>query len=476
MNADAAALARITERVAALTDRGVAQIDRLLRGVPATFRDWNERVTPTYNWDWPHIVFLQEQLERVTAGEVTKLVIQMPPRHGKSETATMRYPVYRLTDDPSLRVIIGAYNQTLAEKFSRRARRIALRSGVALSADRAAAEDWETTEGGGVRAVGVGGGITGQGGDLIIIDDPVKSREEAESETYRDKVWEWYTNDLYTRKEPGAAVILIMTRWHDDDLAGRILASEDAPNWTVINLPALAEENDALGRTPGAALCPDRFDEDALADIRTVLGEYGFAGLYQGSPRPREGVMFPRHLVPIVDAAPANAQEVRYWDKAGTEGGGKYTAGVRMAKAGGLYYVRHVERKQLASDGRRKLMKQTAQSDGVRVRVRLEQEPGSGGKESAEVSVRDLAGFDVSAETVTGDKATRADPFAAQWQAGNVRLVKGDWNKAYLDELESFPSGKYSDQTDASSGAFNKLALLFERDTSEYKTMYMGQG
>jgi predicted phage terminase large subunit-like protein len=448
-----------------MTPREVVQLYRVVRNVPATFRDWNELVTPSYNWRWPHVEYLQEKLEQVASGEIMKLMIEMPPRHGKSETATVRYPVYRLTDDPTLRVIIGAYNQTLAEKVSRRARRIASRAGVELSFDRAAAEDWETAQGGGVRAVGVGGGITGQGGDLIIIDDPVKSREEAESETYREKVWEWYTNDLYTRREPGAAMILIMTRWHDDDLAGRILASEDGPNWHVVNLPALAEADDPLGRAPGEALCPARFDEAALRDIRMVLGEYAFAALYQQSPRPREGVMFPRDKATIVHAIPAGAQHIRYWDKAGTEGAGKYTAGVRMAKADGIYYIVHVERKQLASAERRKLMRQTAVTDGVSVKVRMEQEPGSGGKESAEVSVRDLAGFDVKAEPVTGDKATRADPFAAQWQAGNVRLVEGDWNTAYLNELEAFPNGKYSDQTDASSGAFNKLALAFpDRD------------
>jgi predicted phage terminase large subunit-like protein len=418
--------------------------------------EWNEAVTPTWNWRWPHLAYVQEQLDRVTSGEITRLILQMPPRHGKTETATVRYPVQRLELNSRLRVILGAYNQTLADKFSRKARRIA-QSRLALSDERTAVQDWETRDGGGVRAIGVGGGITGQGGDLIIIDDPVKSREEADSLTYRERVWAWYTDDLYTRLEPGAAMILIMTRWHDDDLAGRILASADGPNWTVVSLPALAEENDALGRAVGDALCRDRFDEAALNDIRIVLGEYSFAALYQQRPRPREGIMFPRHLATIVDAAPAIARRVRYWDKAGTDGAGKYTAGVRMAYAEGVTYVEDSARRQLASDGRRKFMRSVAETDGTPVHVWQEQEPGSGGKESAEVTVKDLAGFVVHTERVTGDKVTRADPFAAQWQAGNVRLVRGEWNKAYLDELETFPNGTFKDQADASSGAFNKL-------------------
>ena len=435
------------------------RIDRILRGVPATFREWNERVTPTWRWDWPHMVRLQDTLERVTSGEIDRLIIQMPPRHGKSETTTVRYPVYRLTDNPELRVIVGAYNATLAAKFSRKARKVAADSGLDLSEERAAADDWETTAGGGVRAVGVGAGVTGHGGDLIIVDDPVKSREEAESETYRNRVWDWFTDDLWTRREPGAAVVVIMTRWHADDLVGRILESEDGPNWTVLSLPAVAEDDDALGRPAGAALCPDRYDEKALADIRTVLGAYSFSALFQQSPRPREGNMFPRDMVRIVDAAPAGISWVRYWDKAGTEGGGCNTAGVKMGVHDGIVYVADSRTAQLGADRRQRLMRQTAELDGKACRVWSEQEPGSGGKESAENDVKLLAGFSVAVERVTGDKVVRAEPFAAQWQAGNVRLIRGPWNAGYLDEAEAFPNGKRKDQVDASSGAYNKIAL-----------------
>jgi predicted phage terminase large subunit-like protein len=434
------------------------QIARILRGVPATFREWNERTTPTWRWDWAHVALLQDTLDRVTAGEINRLIIQMPPRHGKSETTTIRYPVYRLTDNPHLRVIIGAYNSTLATKFARKARTIALDSGLGLSEERAAADDWETTEGGGVRAVGVGTGVTGHGGDLIVVDDPVKSREEAESLTYRERVWAWFTDDLWTRREPGAAVVVIMTRWHEDDLVGRILASEDAAQWTVLSLPALAEENDTLGRAEGAALCPDRSDETALADIRVVLGAYSFSALFQQSPRPREGNMFPRDKATIVDAAPAGISWVRYWDKAGTEGGGANTAGIKMGVHAGTVYVADARTAQLGAERRQALMRQTAELDGQSVRIWSEQEPGSGGKESAENDVKLLAGFSVQVERVTGDNV-RADPFAAQWQAGNVRLLRGAWNTAYLDEAESFPNGRRKDQVDASSGAYNKIAL-----------------
>ncbi len=442
----------------ALPPTTVRQLERVLRGVPAGFAAWNSRVSPRWRWDWPHLAYVQRQMDRVTDGEIDRLILAMPPRHGKSETVTVRYPVYRLVEWPEFRTIVAAYNATLAAKFSRKARRLACLAGVSLSEERTAVEDWETTAGGGVRAVGVGGGVTGHGADLIVIDDPVKSREEAESPTYRDRVWDWFRDDLYTRLEPGGAIVLILTRWHQDDLAGRILEQEP-DRWEVVRLPARAEPDDPLGRPTGAALCPDRYDEEALAAIEQVLGPYSWSALYQQDPHPRSGNLFPRDRALIVDAVPAHARHVRYWDKAGTAGGGNRTAGVRMAVADGVYYVVDVVLAQLASAERNRLMRQTAELDGPSVRGWVEQEPGSGGKESAEATLRLLSGFPYRAETVTGDKVTRADPFAAQWQAGNVRIVRGPWNRAYLDELEAFPAGKYDDQVDASSGAFAKLAL-----------------
>lgn len=440
-----------------------AELDRLLASEPVSFGGWLQTVTPTFTWGWPYLAHIRQHLDRVTSGEIKRLILTVPPRHGKTEMTTVRYPVWRLERNPELRVIVGAYNQILANKFSRKARRIAVQR-MPLSNDRVAVEDWETGRGGGIRAVGVGSGITGVGADLLIVDDPTKSREEAESETYRERCWDWYTDDLYTRLEPGGAVILIMTRWHADDLAGRILASEDAPNWTVVNLPAIAEENDPLGRELGQALCPERFDEEALAGIKTVLGSYSFNALYQGKPSAREGGMFKRAWLQIVKASPVEGTRVRYWDKAGTAGGGARTAGVLMSKsAEGIFYVEDVVKGQWSAGEREAVIKQTTQLDGQkyggRVETWVEQEPGSGGKESAEATIRNLAGYIVRAENVTGSKEVRAEPYAAQCEAGNVRLIEGPWNASYIEELASFPTGAFLDQCDASSGAFNKLAV-----------------
>lgn len=260
---------------------------------PGDFDAWLPEVTPDFTWDARHLAYIRAQLARVTSGEIDRLMLFVPPRHGKSEMATVRYPIWRMERDPALTVIVGAYNKTLADNFSRKARRIA-RERLQLDTERTAVDEWQTAQGGTFRSAGVGTGVTGKGAKLIIIDDPVKSREEANSPAYRERVWNWYTDDLYTRLEPDGAIILIMTRWHHDDLAGRILASDDKDSWTVVSLPALAEAHDPLDREPGQPLWPQRFDIPALERIETVLGKQSFASLYQQRPMATDGDIFQR--------------------------------------------------------------------------------------------------------------------------------------------------------------------------------------
>ena len=450
--------------------RAAAELELRRRRREMGFEGWLPVVSPTFVWGWRHLAFIRAQVDRVTRGEVDRLILTVPPRHGKSEMVTVRYPAWLLEQDPSQRVIVGAYNQTLADKFSRKCRNI-VRGRIRLSDERTAVDDWETGLGGGLRAVGVGAGITGMGGNLIVIDDPVKNRAEANSQAYRDRVWDWYTDDLYTRLEPGGKIILIMTRWHEDDLAGRLLTSEDADAWQVVNLPALAEGDDPLGREPGEALCPERYDEAALARIQRVMGN-SFYALYQQRPTAPEGEFFKRSWFVVVGAVPVDCVWVRYWDKAGTAGDGDYTAGVLMGLAGdGLFYIVDVVRGQWSAFDRERVIRQTAEMDrslGRDVLYIHEQEGGSGGKDSADATTRNLAGFRVQAQRSTGEKAVRAEPLAAQLQAGNVRMVRGAWNAGYLSELTSFPAGSHDDQVDATSGAFNRLALgLSEFGTTE---------
>ncbi len=296
--------------------------------------------------------------------------------------------------------------------------------------------------------------------NCIIIDDPIKSREEAQSLTYREKVWDWYTNDLYTRLEPGGAMILVMTRWHEDDLAGRILNSEEADAWRIVRLPALAESGDLLGRLPGEALNVERYPVEELAKIRSVLGSWAFEALYQQRPMPAEGGLFKREwFSKFIDAAPVQVEaRTRYWDRAATAGDGDYSVGVKMSRlADGQYVIEDVVRGQWNTGERDRIIKQCAETDPLGTRIYVEQEPGSSGVDSVKALIRLLAGYPVFADRVTGSKTVRAEPFSAQCEAGNVMLVRAKWNAAFLDELLSFPNGAHDDQVDASAGAFNAL-------------------
>lgn len=419
------------------------------------FADWLPQTTPRFAWGWAHLQTLRQQLDRVTSGDIRRLMIFLPPRHGKSELTTIHYPAYRLECNPTQRIIVGAYNATLAEKFSRRTRAIVRNRGVLLDTERLAVNDWLTTGGGGLRAIGVGGGITGQGGDLIIIDDPVKSREEAESLAYRDRVWDWYTNDLYTRQEPGASIVLIMTRWHVDDLAGRILSSERAGDWHVLELPALAESNDPLGRAVGTPLCPERYDAAALEDIRSTLGTRDFTALYQQHPQPLEGALFKRPWFRIVDRVPDGLFWARYWDLAASvKTSADYTCSAAVAYGeDGTLYIRDMVRGRWEWPDARKIITQTMLSEpGVLHAV----EEAMHGLAAIQEFRRDpeLRGVALRGIKVDKDKLTRALPWAARAEGGKVSLVRGAWINAFLDEVCMFDGlgTTHDDQVDTVSG------------------------
>lgn len=254
-------------------------------------------------------------------------------------------------------------------------------------------------------------------------------------------------------------MILIVTRWHEDDLAGRILASEDGPNWTSITLPAIAESGDALGRETGAALCPERYDEKALAKIKTAIGSRAFASLYQQRPVEQEGGTFKRSFFGFVDELPELDKTVRYWDLAATEGDGDYTAGVKMSRGeDGNYYIVDLRHGQWSTHQRDNVIEEAVNADGSGVAQWIEEEPGSSGKDRTAYLARRLSGLNVRGERVTGDKETRAEPFAAQCEAGNVFILRSAWNNRLIDELCMFPNGAHDDIVDACSGAFSKVA------------------
>lgn len=419
------------------------------------YTPWLESISPYhfpgFDWNLPHVETVRRALARVTAGACKRLIVSMPPQHGKSSALTVPYPVYRLARDPRLRVAVGAYNQTHANRFSRKSRRVAAGC-LSLSRERKAVNEWETAEGGYYVAVGVGGGITGLPVDLLIVDDPVKGAAEAMSEAYREAVWEWWTDSLFTRLSKDAAVVVVMTRWHTEDLAGRL---HRMGGWESVVLKAVGDD--------GAALCPRLHPLEQLLQAK-ANNPVSFEALYQQRPLDLEGGFF-RGLerVPVVDAAPTPdqfARRVRFWDLASTEAQAgadpDYTAGVLMGRhKDGTFWALDVARERLGPAGVRRLIRQTAELDGKGVPVRVEREGGASGKLAADSIVReDLAGWPAAAVPARGSKAERAEPFAAQVEAGNVRVVRNRHTAAFLDELRAFPTGSHDDMVDAGSGAF----------------------
>ncbi len=248
----------------------------------------------------PHLEVLNHRLMQVAWREVRRLLVTMPPRHGKSLLGSEIFPAWYLGWNPDHRYMLASYEANFAASWGRKARALLQRFGpshfeVAVSRESSAASEWGIAgHRGGMSTAGVGGAFTGKGADILGIDDPIKNAEEANSFIIRQKIWEWYLSTAYTRLEPEGAVIVIQTRWHDDDLAGRILkaAGENGEQWEVLDFPALAEDDDPLGRDPGAALWPERYSRETLLGIRDVEGDYFFESLYQGRPPSKQGKIF----------------------------------------------------------------------------------------------------------------------------------------------------------------------------------------
>ncbi len=399
-------------------------------------------------------------------------MLSVPPRHGKSELVSKYFPAWYLGTHPDNRIILASYEAGFASAWGRKARNLLEEHGhlfnVEVSADNSAADNWSIQgREGGMMTAGVNGPATGKGANFLLIDDPVKNYEEAHSLTYRERAWSWFTSTAYTRLEPQGSIVLIMTRWNEDDLAGRVLSQLTHENWQEIRIPAIAEANDVMGRSLGEALWPQRFPIHRLRIIEKTLGSYLFSALYQQRPTPDEGGMFKRAwFTQFVDleAVPKDAQFVRYWDKSGTVNGGDYSVGILMACHDDTYYVCDEVRGQWSAHARNQIIEQTADLDSQwckKYQIGIEQEPGSGGKESAEYSVKQLAGYSVFVDRVTGAKEDRARPFSSQCEGGNVRLVrsKKNWNREYIEEMVGFPNATNDDRVDGSSGAFNRLAL-----------------
>lgn len=391
------------------------------------------------------------------------------PRHGKSELVSVRFPAWYLGRNPDRRMIGVSYAQGLADRFSGQAKnqfddpRWPYQS-VTLATDTHSKRAWDIAgHYGGYISAGVGAGITGFGGDLILIDDPLRNREAADSPVQREALWDWYTSTLYTRLEDDGAVILIQTRWHESDLAGRLLAqqTEGGDQWEVISLPAIAdtELHPDDPRAPGEALWPDKYDVTALNQIRSAVGSRDWEALYQQRPLPPDGAMFQRQWFEVIDEAPEGLHWVRYWDlAASTKTTADYTAAAAVAIDGdGNIYIRDMIRGRWEWPDARRIIKQTM-LDEPKARHHIEQ--ALHGLAALQDLRRDpdLVNIAIAGVRVDKDKVSRALPWAARAEAGKVRLVRGPWINDFLLEVCAFPLGTHDDQVDTVSGGVQALS------------------
>jgi predicted phage terminase large subunit-like protein len=445
-----------------------------------------------------HHRLIIKKLEQISSGKIDRLAIFAPPGSAKSTYATVLFPAFWFIQHPRSAIISASHTGDLAESFGRRVRNLVDEHhdmlGYAVSPDSRAASGWSTTTGGSYVAAGVGMAIAGRRADLAIIDDPVKSREAADSEVERDKTWNWYRGDLYNRLKPKARIILIQTRWHEDDLGGRLLQdmAGGADQWDILMLPALADSpDDPLGREIGESLWPEWEDREALLRKKRVIGTREWASQFQQKPAPEDGSIFdvsklvetvtmpeierptvttfrPDPLARVgmrrteLPASPLRPAVVRAWDLSSTAQVGSrdpdWTVGVKMHRlADGRYFIEDVVRMRGSPSEVEQVILATARVDGVGVPIVLPRDPGSAGAVAVMYLTRSLAGYRVISTPVTKSKEVRATPLASQMAVGNVWVLKASWTRTLREELAVFPSGSHDDIVDSLADAFNFL-------------------
>jgi len=405
-------------------------------------------------------------LMRVYHGDCRRLIINIPPRYSKTELAVVMFIAWALGKAPDSEFIHTSYSATLAVNNSASVRDLvhheeyrAIFPAVVVSDDSRAKDHWKTTDGGVMYAAGAGGTITGFGagkhrsgfGGAIVIDDPHKA-DEARSDVVRNGVIDWFQNTLESRKNsPDTPIILIMQRLHEDDLAGWLLRGGNGEQWEHLSLSAWADESS------GTPLWPEKH---SAADLHRMeqASPYNFAGQYRQMPSPPEGGMFKPDAMQVIETLPAaNIEWCRGWDLAATTGG-DYTAGGKIGRMrDGRYIIADMVRLRAGPDDRDAALLNTAKRDGREVRVGLPQDPGQAGKTQVLHLTRQLAGYPVRSSPESGDKATRAEPLAAQINVGNVMMLRGEWNADLVSEMRLFPNGRNDDQVDALSRAFGEL-------------------
>lgn len=425
-----------------------------------------------------HIDAICDHLEAVTRGDITRLLINIPPGTMKSLVASVFWPAWEWGPRglPSMRYLTTSYAEKYVKRDSRRMRDLVASDWYRtlwpdIELVRAGEMSFANTKTGNREGMAFAS-LTGGRGDRVIIDDP-HSTETAESDAEREATTRIFRESVPTRLNNPAtsAIVVIMQRLHEKDVSGQIKSL--GLDYDHLMLPMEFDPKrrcrTSIGfqdpRTQdGELLFPERFPRAVVERDKKVLGAYAVAGQFQQEPAPRSGGMFQRSDFEIVDAVPATTNRVRRWDFAATDpkkqkgsSDPDWTVGLRLSEHRGMYYIEDIVRDRKSPAGVETMLKNTATQDGKQVRVVIPQDPGAAGKSNVAHLIKLLVGWNVRAVLETGSKVDRANPVSAQAEAGNIRLVRGPWNEAFLEEISMFPSGAHDDQVDALSGAFAEL-------------------
>ncbi len=413
----------------------------------------------------PHLIALSDALESIERGELKRLIVLMPPRHGKSEIISLRFPCWYLAKHPGDYIVQAGYAESIALTHSRQARDIFISSEMMrlfpgihhrperpgqeiVIPERQAAHEWGTKQGGSYYAVGIGGGLTGRGFNVGIIDDPVKDEEEASSQTIRDKVWDWYQKVFRTRAEPDAAIIVVMTRWHQDDLIGRLLkqSQEDptADQWKVLHFSAVQD---------GQALWPKRYSLEVLRKIQSSIGSRAFESLYQGNPTVAEGQIIKREWWQYFRERPNFLRIIHSWDTAFKDKTqNDYSVCTVWGETQNGYYLLDVWRDKVEfPELKRIAVALDARDSPSAVPV----EDKASGQSLIQELQRDTK-IPVIPFKVDSNKIARAYAVTPLIEAGKVFLPENaPWLFDYIEELSAFPNAEHDDQVDSTTQALS---------------------
>lgn len=410
--------------------------------------------------DWAYLRLISREIAKAIAKGGGRIIVNMPPQHGKSLFISKWVPLWYLSNYPSKRIILATYEASFAASWGRAVRDEAEETpemGIKVRRDVKASNFWQTIDGGGMMTAGVGGPVTGKSGDLLIIDDPVKNWDEARSVTYQQRNIDWFNSTLYTRKQPGTTIIVLMTRWHENDLAGYLL-NNHSDDWKLIRLPAISEAGDVLREKEGIALCPQRFDEEELEKTKRAVGSQVWAGLYQQRPTALEGGIVKREWLKYYDHAATTYDEmIQSWDLSfkKTDDGSFVVGQVWGRTNSDFFLVDQIRKRMNFPETKSAIRNMSLKYPDAHKKIIEDKANGPAIIDDLKSQIPGLTPYKDNSS-----KESRLSAVSAYFESGNVYIPNPkyhEWVQDFIEELVNFPNAANDDQVDACSQAIKNL-------------------